>query len=73
MEIIHTDICGPMQIESMGGSHYILMSTDDYSRYTVVYFLKSKNETLSKLKEYVNLAENQPGCGKRHVKIIRSD
>ena len=73
MEIIHTDICGPMQIESLGGSRYILMFTDDYSRYTIVYFLKSKDETLSKFKEYVNLVENQTGCGEGRVKIVRSD
>ena len=30
-------------------------------------------ETLSEFKEYVDLVENQTGCGKRHVKIIRSD
>ena len=73
MEIIHTDICGPMPIESMGGSHYILMFTDDYSRYTIVYFLKSKDETLSKFKEYVYLVENQTGYGKGSEVTMEED
>ena len=67
MELIHTDICGPMQVESMGGSRYVLMFTDDYSRYTIVYFLKSKEEALPKVKEFVKLVENQTG---RHVKKL---
>ena len=44
MEIIHTDARGSMQIESMGGSHYIMMFTNNYSGYTIVYFLKAKTK-----------------------------
>ena len=81
MELIHTDLCGPMQVESMGGSRYVLMFTDDLSRYTTAYFLKNKDETLFKFKEFVNLVENQTGCqvsklnvfaekGKENIKVI---
>ena len=68
-EIIHSDICGPMQVASKGGSRYMLTFTDDFSRYTTVYFLKNKSEVLSKFKEHVNLVENQNG----KVKVLRSD
>ena len=47
-EIVHSDVCGPMQVESKGGSKYILTFTDDFSRYTIAYFIKSKSEVLSK-------------------------
>ena len=76
LEIVHTDLCGPMQVESMGGSRYMLTFTDDFSRYTVVYFLKKKSEVLSKFVEYVNFVENK---NKHHLKqlnvinCIRSD
>ena len=36
LEIVHSDLCGPMQVESVGGSKYMLTFTDDYSRYTTV-------------------------------------
>ena len=49
------------------------MFTGDYSIYTVVYFLKSKDQTLSKFKEYVSLVEKHTGLGERHVKVVRSD
>ena len=57
-KLIHTDLCGPMQVESVGGSRYLLTFTDDFSRYSVVYFLKRKSEVLVKFKEFVNYIEN---------------
>ena len=50
-EIVHSDVCGPMQVESKGGSKYMLTFTDDFSRYTTAYFIKSKSEVLSKFME----------------------
>ena len=53
-EIVHSDKCGPMQVESKGGSRYMLTFTDDFS---TAYFIKSKSEVLSKFMEYVNSVE----------------
>ena len=50
-----------MNVDSIGGSKYMLTFTEDYSRYTTVYFITSKSETLSKFKEYVNMVENSTG------------
>ena len=72
-EIIHSDVCGPMQIESKGGSRYMVTFTDDYSRYTTVYFIKRKDEVLpSKFQEFVTFVENEGG-NQGHVKVLRSD
>nr|GEW99371.1 retrovirus-related Pol polyprotein from transposon TNT 1-94 [Tanacetum cinerariifolium] len=38
------DLCGPIRIASINGKRYILVIVDDYSRYTWVYFLRSKDE-----------------------------
>ncbi|GJZ69924.1 retrovirus-related pol polyprotein from transposon TNT 1-94, partial [Tanacetum coccineum] len=40
------DLCGPMHVESINGKKYILVIVDDYSRFTWVRFLRSKNEAL---------------------------
>ena len=61
LELIHSDLCGPMNVESIGGSKYVLTFTDDYTRYVTVYFLKSKSEVLVKFEEYVNMVENVTG------------
>nr|GFD33668.1 putative ribonuclease H-like domain-containing protein [Tanacetum cinerariifolium] len=38
------DLCGPMRIASINGKRYILVIVDDYSCYTWVHFLRSKDE-----------------------------
>nr|GEU30057.1 hypothetical protein [Tanacetum cinerariifolium] len=43
--LLHMDICGPMRVESVNGKKYILVIVDDYSRFTRVKFLRSKDET----------------------------
>ena len=39
LELIHTDLCGPMQIESHAGSKYVLTFMDDFTRYCNVFTL----------------------------------
>ena len=71
-QIIHSDVCGPMQVPSKGGSRHMVTFIDDYSRYATVYFIKNKREVLTKLKEYVTYVENQGG-NQRNVKLLRTD
>ncbi|GKD69550.1 retrovirus-related pol polyprotein from transposon TNT 1-94, partial [Tanacetum coccineum] len=42
--LLHMDLCGPMRIQSINGRKYILVIVDDYSRFTWVKFLRSKDE-----------------------------
>ena len=48
LEIIHTDVCGLMNVEARGGYHYFLTFTDDLSRYGYIYLMKQKSETFEK-------------------------
>ena len=45
LEIIHTDVCAPMNIEARSRYHYFLTFTDDLSRYGYIYLMKHKSET----------------------------
>ncbi|KAL0537383.1 hypothetical protein IC582_026361 [Cucumis melo] len=45
LELLHLDLMGPMQTESLGGKKYVLVVVDDYSRFTWVQFLKGKSDT----------------------------
>ena len=58
LEIVHSDICGPMQRSSTGGCNYFLTFIDDYSRKTWVYFLKHKYDILSYFQHFKALVEN---------------
>ncbi len=49
-ELIHADVCGPMQEDSFKGFRYFVDFKDDYSRYRSVFFLKKKSEVVDKLK-----------------------
>nr|GEV70363.1 retrovirus-related Pol polyprotein from transposon TNT 1-94 [Tanacetum cinerariifolium] len=42
--LLYIDLCGPMRIQSINGKRYVLVVVDDYSRYTWVFFLHSKDE-----------------------------
>ncbi|GJT18745.1 retrovirus-related pol polyprotein from transposon TNT 1-94 [Tanacetum coccineum] len=42
--LLYMDLCGPMRVESINGKQYVLVVVDDYSRYTLVFFLHSKDE-----------------------------
>ncbi|GJW17190.1 retrovirus-related pol polyprotein from transposon TNT 1-94 [Tanacetum coccineum] len=57
LELLHMDLCGPMRVASIGGKKYILVIVDDYSRYTWVYFLHSKDETLEIIKKFIAQAQ----------------
>nr|GFA63301.1 hypothetical protein [Tanacetum cinerariifolium] len=42
--LLHVDLCGLMRVQSINGKQYMLVVVDDYSRYTWVFFLHSKDE-----------------------------
>ncbi|GKA21355.1 putative ribonuclease H-like domain-containing protein, partial [Tanacetum coccineum] len=44
LKLLHMDLCGPMRGASINGKKYILVIVDDYSRYTWVSFLRTKDE-----------------------------
>src|ERR1044071_7844465 len=58
LELIHMDVCGPMRVQSIGGSKYILVLVDDYSRFTWTIFIRSKSEAFSRFKEQVSYLRN---------------
>jgi len=59
LELIHSDVIGPMQTQIMCGYRYIIMFTDDHSMYNEVYFMKANSQAPAKFKEYVGRVEKQ--------------
>lgn len=70
LELIHADVCGPMEVESFSKCKYFATFIDDYSRKTYVYIMKHKSEVLEKFKEFKQMSENQLDL---KVKVIRTD
>ncbi|KAL0462753.1 UNVERIFIED_CONTAM: hypothetical protein Slati_0162900 [Sesamum latifolium] len=70
LNLIHTDICGPLNTPARGRYSYFITFTDDPSRYGYVYLMRYKSEAFERFKEYRLEVENQTG---RKIKAIRSD
>ncbi|GBO10307.1 Retrovirus-related Pol polyprotein from transposon TNT 1-94 [Araneus ventricosus] len=70
LSVIHSDLCGPMRVESIGRSFYFATFIDDCSRFVHVYFLRSKDEVESAFLEFKAYIENKLNC---KIKTLRTD
>ena len=68
--LVHSDVCGPIPTESVGGNRYFVTFIDDKSRMVNVYFMKTKSEVFQCFKKYVSMVENFTG---KNIKILRTD
>ncbi|GJU13437.1 putative ribonuclease H-like domain-containing protein [Tanacetum coccineum] len=68
--MLHMDLFGPTFVSSLMNKKYCLVVTDDYSRFTWVFFLATKDETSGILKSFITEIENLVD---KKVKIIRCD
>ena len=51
-EIIHADVCGPMEDESLAKKRYFLIFKDGFSGFRQIYFIHKKSEVIEKLKKF---------------------
>lgn len=70
LQLIHSDLCGPMPTRSLTGSQYFLTFIDDHTHFTIVSFLKTKSEVLSHFIAYKTFVENQMS---QKIQAIRTD
>jgi hypothetical protein len=70
LHLLHMDLFGPTHVQSLGKKSYCLVITDDFSRYTWVFFLGTKDETGEILRSFITRIENKI---EKKVKVIRCD
>ncbi|GJY35054.1 retrovirus-related pol polyprotein from transposon TNT 1-94, partial [Tanacetum coccineum] len=68
--LLHMDICGPMRVASVNGKKYILIIVDDYSRFTWLKYLRSKDEAPDFKIKFLKMIQVRL---KAHVRRIRTD
>ena len=74
MELIHTDVWGPTEVESLSGAKYAVLFVDDFTRMKKVYFMKSKNECLLKFQEFLqDVLPNTKKTNGQKTQRLRSD
>ena len=59
LQLIHSDICGPMSTRARHGALYFITFIDDYTHSGHVYLIVHKSEALECFRRYLNLVENQ--------------
>ncbi|CAJ2637623.1 unnamed protein product [Trifolium pratense] len=70
LELIHSDICGPISPESNGKKRYFITFIDDLSRKTWIYFLSEKSEALSIFQKFKAMVENETNL---KIQCLRTD
>ena len=70
LDLVYSDVCGPMKTKTLGGSLYFVTFIDDHSRKIWVYTLKTKDQVLDVFKQFHALVERQSG---EKLKCIRID
>jgi hypothetical protein len=61
LELIHTDLMGPIEVESLSRKKYCFVCVDDFSRYTWVIFLREKTNTIEEFKIWYKKIKNLYG------------
>ena len=70
LELVHTDICGPMPKRTLGGSWYFITFVDNCTQKVWAYSIKSKDEALEAFTQWISEVENISGY---RVKALRYD
>jgi hypothetical protein len=70
LQVVHSDVVGPMQTVSQGGAKYFVTFIDDYSRFVVAFFIAQKSQVVDKFIEFKALMENQLN---KKIKCLRTD
>lgn len=74
LELVHTDVIGPMEVESMGGARYAIIFTDDKTRWCNVQFMADKSESLKSLQRYaLDMSGLLKGRKVKKLSGLRSD
>lgn len=70
LALVHSDICGPIKTQSLGGAKYLVTFINDATRYTETVMLKNRSDVLQAFKDYKRRVENQTG---QRIKKLRTD
>lgn len=70
LALLHTDVCGPITPATAAGNQYIVSVIDDFSNFSVVKLLKTKDQASREVKNVILMLEKQSGAS---VLAIRSD
>jgi len=71
LQLVHSDVNGPLDTPSLGGSRYFITFIDDYSKWTVVYMMRAKSESFNCFQAYHKYAEVHTGRRVNKINVIQ--
>ena len=71
LEIIHSDVCGPLNVKARGNYKYFVTFIDNYSRYGYAYLMHKKSEVFEKFKEFYAEVEKQLNSSIKTLQLDR--
>ena len=70
LEVIYSDVYGPIQVDSMGGNKYFVTFIDDFSQKLWTYLIKKKSDVIEVFSKFKSMVERQSG---QKFKVLRTD
>ena len=70
LDLVYSDVCGPIDVETLGGNKYFVTFIDDASRKVWVYVLKTKDQVFEHFKKFHAMVEREKG---KPLKCLHSD
>ena len=70
LKIVHTNLCGPIEVQNYKGDKYMMLFVDDYSRMMTVMFLKQKFDAFQMFKWFLARVQKETS---KNLKCLRSD
>ena len=70
LQLVYSDVCGPMSVETGTGKRYVITFTDDYSRFSFVFFMARKSESFAMFMQFQAIAEGESG---KEIGTLRTD
>ena len=70
LQLVYSDVCGPMSVETGTGERYVITFTDDYSRFSFVYFMARKSESFAMFMQFQAIVVGESG---EEIGTLRTD
>ena len=70
LNVVYSNVCGPLELPSLGGNKYFINFVDEFSRKLWLYLIKAKSEAFNVFQKFKILVEKQSG---KSIKVLRTD
>ena len=71
LQLVHSDVCGPMNVRTKYGASYFITFINDFTRFNYIYLISHKSEALGCFRKILNLVENQKDVRLKALRIDR--